>query len=64
MTYESSTDLATDADVVFAFERLTRDDEAITRSTLEALPRAADGGDSSKDRISDLSILVVRRRST
>ena len=41
-------------------ERLTHDDETITRTTLGELARDADGDDSSSP-FSDLSVLAVRR---
>jgi cobalt-precorrin-7 (C5)-methyltransferase len=43
------------------FERLTHDDETVTRTTLGELART-DGGDTAEEsRFSDLSILAVRK---
>ncbi|OYR47321.1 cobalt-precorrin-7 (C(5))-methyltransferase [Halorubrum sp. Hd13] len=49
------------SDGALVCERLTRDDEAITRTTVGELARHAGGTDRSDTPFSDLSVLVVRR---
>lgn len=49
------------SDVVLVCERLPRDDEAITRTTVGELARHAGGTARSDTPFSDLSVLVVRR---
>jgi cobalt-precorrin-7 (C5)-methyltransferase len=48
-------------DVALVCERLTRDDEAITRTTVGELSRHAGGTTRSDTPFSDLSVLAVRR---
>lgn len=45
------------------FERLTREDETVTRSTLGELAQRSTGGGAEETTFSDLSILVVRREA-
>jgi len=49
------------SDVALVCERLTRDDEAVTRTTVGELARHAGGTARSDTPFSDLSVLVVRR---
>lgn len=53
---------AADSLDTLVFERLTHNDETVTRSTLGELAQTADGDDSNETRFSDLSILAIRKR--